>query len=74
MIFNLYFHVILPRVAAFCFTDEDDAIAVCVTDADVGWLDGLTLLQPGDLRPGFALQISSQGDMSFLHTDAANIN
>lgn len=56
MVFNLHSHLILPRVAAFCFTDEDDAITVCVADADVGRLYGFALLQPGDLRPGFALQ------------------
>lgn len=35
MVFNLHCHLILPRVAAFGLTDEDDTIAVCVTDADV---------------------------------------
>lgn len=58
MVFNLYCHLILPRVAALCFTDEDDAVAVCVADADMGRLYGLTVLQPHDLRPGFALQTS----------------
>lgn len=61
MVFNLHCHLVLPRVAAFCFTDKDDAITVCVTDADVGRLYGFALLQPGDFRPGFALQTASQG-------------
>lgn len=35
MVFNLYGHLILPRVAAFCFTDEDDAVTVCVANANM---------------------------------------
>lgn len=58
MVFNLHTHLILPRVAAFGLTYEDDAVAVCVADVDVCWLYGLAVLQPGDLRPGFALQTS----------------
>ena len=68
VVFNLHTHLILPRVAAFGLTYEDDAVAVCVADVDVCWLYGLAVLQPGDLRPGFALQTqhgvcySAQGD------------
>lgn len=56
MVFNLHGHLVFARVAALCFTDEDDAVTVCVADADVRGLDGLAFLQPGDLRPRFALQ------------------
>lgn len=58
MVFNLHGHLVLSRVAAFCFTDEDDAVTVCVADANMCRLYGVALLQPGDLRPGFALQMS----------------
>lgn len=58
MVLNLHSHFILSRVTTFCFTDEEDAVAVCVADADVCRLYGLAVLQPVDLRPGFALQIS----------------
>lgn len=58
MVFNLHSHFILPRVAAFCLTNEDDAVAVCVADVDVCRLYRLAFLQPGDLRPGLALQTS----------------
>lgn len=64
MVFNLHGHLILSRVAAFCFTDENDAVAVCVADAYVGRLDGLALFQPVDLRPGFTLQKSHTDNYS----------
>ncbi len=56
MVFNLHSHLVLSGVAAFCFTDEDDAVAVCVADADMCWFYRLAVFQPGDLRPWFALQ------------------
>ena len=73
MVFNLHGHLILSRVAAFCFTDENDAITVCVADADVGRLYGLALFRPVDLRPWFALQ-TSHIEFIILLRDAANIN
>lgn len=59
MVFNLHCHVILPRVAALCFADEDDAVTVCVTDANLRRLYRDAILQPGDLRSGFALHTNS---------------
>lgn len=56
MVFNLHCHLVLPGVAAFRLTDEDDAVAVRVADADVGGLYGRSVLQPHDLWPGFALR------------------
>lgn len=56
MVFNLHGHLVFARVATLCFTDEDDAVTVCVADANVRGLDGFAFLQPGDLRPRFALQ------------------
>lgn len=44
MVFNLYGHLIFARVAALCFTDEDDAVTVCVADANMRGLDGLAFL------------------------------
>lgn len=56
VVVNLHSHLILSRVAAFCFTDEDDAVTVCVADADMRGVYGLAFLQPGDLGSRFALQ------------------
>ncbi len=56
MVFNLHTHLILSGVAAFCFTDEDDAVTVRVADADVCGLYGLAILHPVDLWSGFSLQ------------------
>ena len=56
VVLHLHRHVVLPGVAALGLADEDDAVAVCVADADVGGVDGLPVLQPGDLRPGFTLE------------------
>lgn len=55
VVFNLHRHLIFPRVAAFCFTDKDDAVTLCVPNANMRWIYGLALLQPADLRPGFSL-------------------
>jgi len=57
VVFNLHCHLILPRVAALRFTDEDDAITVCIADVNMGRLYWLSLLQPGDLWSGFTLVV-----------------
>lgn len=43
VVFHLHIHLVLSRVAAFCFTDEDNAVALRVADADVR-IDILALL------------------------------
>lgn len=55
MVFNLHSHLIFPRVASFCFTDEDNAVTLGVADANVR-IDVLALLKPADLWPGFSLE------------------
>lgn len=35
MVLNLNSHLVLARVAALCFTDEDNAVTVCVADVNV---------------------------------------
>lgn len=54
VVFNLHSHLVLSRVATFCFTDEDNAVTLCVADANVR-IDILALLKPADLWPWFAL-------------------
>lgn len=63
VIFYLHFHLILPRMATLCFANENDAVAVCVTDANMGRLYGLSVLRPDDLRPGFSLQTSHRVEL-----------
>lgn len=56
MVLNLNSHLVFARVAALCFTDEDDAVTVSVADVNVRLLNGLAFFQPGDFWPWFALQ------------------
>lgn len=69
VVFHLHCHVILARVAAFCFTDEDDAVTVCVTDADMRGIYGLPLLQPVHFRPGFALDTTQSSVSSIVSAE-----
>ena len=60
VVLHLHRQLVLPGVAALGLADEDDAVAVRVADADVGGVDGLAFLQPGDLGPGFTLETSTR--------------
>lgn len=55
MVLNLHCHLILPRVASLRFTDENDAITVCVADANMGRFYRLAFFDPCNLWPWFAL-------------------
>lgn len=35
VVFNLHSHLVLSRVATLCFTDKDNAVTLCVADANV---------------------------------------
>lgn len=35
VVFNLHSHLVLSRVATLCFPDKDDAVTLCVADANV---------------------------------------
>lgn len=64
MVFNLHSHLVLSRVATLCFTNEDNAVTLCVADANMCRIYGLALLQPSNLWPGFALQTSGRDHYS----------